>query len=623
MANIPTSGDDLLNGTKYADVISGGAGNDVIDGGAGDDYLDGGDGDDILIGGSGADHLFGGAGNDLFQVGGLDGDVISGGAGKDLVTLNLSASGVTLSAAAGGGWIVSSKNGAMKVDSVETLRFSDYDYSFTASNNKPRAFDDTVRATEDQGPATGNVLANDIDLDPGDRARLTVTDARTIDTALGQLVLSTDGTYAFTANAAVQALAAGEDLSVGTFSYTVSDGRSADVGALALSVRGANDAPVAAADIAAATEGGGAVAGSILANDSDIDHGARLWVVNVQPPLTPHGALTWNADGSYTYLADAHIAGLTDGATVTDTFHYTIADEWGATSQADLTITVRGVADGQTLVGTENYGDQLSGEDGSDIIQGLGGADLLKGNAGNDTLDGGTGNDTLHGGTGNDTLTGGEGFDDLRGGAGDDRLNGGLDGDDLWGGAGNDVLDGGDSTYSNEAHYEDDSAGVTADLAAGTAYGTATGVDTLINITDLWGGGGADSFSGNDRNNLLAGSDGNDRLFGQGGSDTLWGGRGDDMLLGGDGNDQFLYAWSDTYGQYGTSGRDTIADFHAGPGAADHIRFQGFQNWDYARLMTGTADDASGNAVISVPDGGSITLLGVHAASLVADDFWF
>ncbi len=489
MANIPTSGDDLLIGTKYADMISGGAGNDVIDGGAGDDYLDGGDGDDVLIGGSGVDHLFGGAGNDLFKVGSLDGDVISGGAGKDLVMFDLSASGVTLSAASGGGWLVNSGRGAVKVDSVETLRFTDYDYSFTATNNKPRAFDDAVRAVEDQGPATGNVLTNDIDLDPGDRARLTVTDARTVDTGFGQLVLSANGTYAFTANAAVQALAAGEDFSIGTYDYTVSDGRGGgDIGTVALSVRGTNDAPVAAADIAAATEGGGAVAGSILANDTDIDHGARLWVVNVQPPVTPHGSLTWNADGSYTYLADAHVAGLTDGTTVTDTFHYTIADEWGATSQADLTITVRGVADGQTLVGTENYGDKLSGEDGSDIIQGLGGADVLEGNAGNDTLDGGTGNDMLYGGAGNDTLTGGEGFDELRGGAGDDRLNGGLDADHLWGGAGNDVLDGGDSMYSNQAHYYEDTAGVTADLAAGTAYGIATGVDTLINSLRTVGG---------------------------------------------------------------------------------------------------------------------------------------
>ena len=120
---------------------------------------------------------------------------------------------------------------------------------------------------------------------------------------------------------------------------------------------------------------------------------------------------------------------------------------------------------------------------------------------------------------------------------------------------------------------------------------------------------------------MLAGDDGNDRLFGLGGNDTLWGERGDDMLVGGEGNDEFYYAWSDSYGH--PSGRDTIADFHAGPGDADHIRFQGFQNWDYARLIAATADDASGNAVISVPDGGSITLLGIHTASLVADDFWF
>ena len=39
-----------------------------------------------------------------------------------------------------------------------------------------------------------------------------------------------------------------------------------------------------------------------------------------------YGTLTIGADGSYKYIANSNIAGLNDGATVTDTFTYTLTD---------------------------------------------------------------------------------------------------------------------------------------------------------------------------------------------------------------------------------------------------------------------------------------------------------
>ena len=56
-----------------------------------------------------------------------------------------------------------------------------------------------------------------------------------------------------------------------------------------------------------------------------------------------YGTLTIGADGSYTYVASSDISGLSDGATVSDTFTYTLSDGT-ATTTADLVLTVIGGA---------------------------------------------------------------------------------------------------------------------------------------------------------------------------------------------------------------------------------------------------------------------------------------
>lgn len=60
------AGDDLVSGSKYADVLVGYDGNDRLVGNAGDDVIHGGKGNDTITGGLGADHLYGEAGKDTF-----------------------------------------------------------------------------------------------------------------------------------------------------------------------------------------------------------------------------------------------------------------------------------------------------------------------------------------------------------------------------------------------------------------------------------------------------------------------------------------------------------------------------------------------------------------------------
>lgn len=81
----PTTGDDSITGTWFADQIRGGDGDDVILGHGHLDLLSGGAGADTLRGGDGADTLWGGRDDqsgDLIE-GGQDDDVIGGGAGDD------------------------------------------------------------------------------------------------------------------------------------------------------------------------------------------------------------------------------------------------------------------------------------------------------------------------------------------------------------------------------------------------------------------------------------------------------------------------------------------------------------------------------------------------------------
>ncbi|MFZ4689196.1 MAG: beta strand repeat-containing protein [Polymorphobacter sp.] len=129
------AGDDIVKGSKVADVINGdagddrifaasgddiltgGLGNDYLDGGAGSDTVNGNNGDDTIIAGGGNDFLFGDAGNDVFLVAGSNGfDAFSGGAGID--TIRASANGAQIGIASITGVEIISAGGFSNVSIV-------------------------------------------------------------------------------------------------------------------------------------------------------------------------------------------------------------------------------------------------------------------------------------------------------------------------------------------------------------------------------------------------------------------------------------------------------------------------------------------------------------------------
>ena len=138
---------------------------------------------------------------------------------------------------------------------------------------------------------------------------------------------------------------------------------------------------------------------------------------------------------------------------------------------------------------------------------------------------------------GDDFLVGTSGNDTLSGLAGNDRLQGGL---------GNDRLDGGSGT--DTADYTDAGGAVTVSLASGSSSG-ALGVDRLISIENLLGGGYADTLTGDAAINRLEGGAGNDTLRGGDANDLLYGGGDNDLLYGEAGSERI----------YGETGDDTIS----------------------------------------------------------------
>ena len=314
------------------------------------------------------------------------------------------------------------------------------------------------------------------------------------------------------------------------------------------------------------------------------------------------------------YLEGGPGADTIDGGGGVDTLTY-----WH--SDAGVNVSLRtgrgsgGDAEGDTLSGVENiegstFNDRLAGDDndneltggpprpyaseprrgGDDSFFGFGGDDTIYGYDGDDYLDGGAGDDQLEGGVGDDQLEGGAGDDQLDGGAGDDQLDGGPGTDTLTGGAGDDRLDGG------------------------------AGAD-LLN-----GGAGADQ---------LDGGPGDDTLIGRSGTDTLTGGAGADLLNGGSSTDIFRFNRGDSLGSGDIilGSGDIIVDFRVAGANRDALDLRAF-NIDLTRdlesqglTLSGLIDadryGGTNDRKITLPDGGTITLLNIGSAALAMDDFTF
>ncbi|MDY6805386.1 MAG: cadherin-like domain-containing protein [Cyanobacteriota bacterium] len=210
--------------------------------------------------------------------------------------------------------------------------------------------------------------------------------------------------------------AANENGAAGDFSYSVSDGNDENNSAtqtITLDITPVNDPPVAVDDGPVFVTSGSDIPVDVLANDSDVDEGDELTIVDTTEVPT-RGRIGDDSSLIINYE-------VFTGAFGTEVLDYTISD--GA-SEATAIATI------EVLVVSEDA-DSLTGGDFNDVFEGAGGNDTLAGAAGNDSLLGNDDNDSLDGGAGNDSISGGDGNDTIVGGLGADSTSGG-NGDDVF-----------------------------------------------------------------------------------------------------------------------------------------------------------------------------------------------
>ena len=289
------------------------------------------------------------------------------------------------------------------------------------------------------------------------------------------------------------------------------------------------------------------------------------------------------------------------------------------------------------------YGDDgnysMYGGTGDDGIYASSGNNYAEGGDGNDSIYMGTGNDTVYGGNNNDSIYGGVGNDVLFGDAGNDRLEGSDGNDTLIGGAGNDSIVGGagsdkiilgDGFGVDTINGSEDVGNTDVDVLDAATMTTATTVNMSgPEAGTLTSGTNTATFSNIEQ--IVTGS-GADSITGSAGNDTITTGAGADRINAGAGNDTInLGAGTATDGAADVvvlqdgSGNDIIRGFDAPTGSGttftgvdklDVSNLYDLPAGDPARTPVRTNDvvvtnDGSGNAVLTFPNGESVTLIGV------------
>jgi len=463
-------------------------------------------------------------------------------------------------------------------------------------NDAPVAVNQTATTTENAA-TTIDVLSSATDVDASDI--LSVSAVNTTNTR-GSVSINPDGTLSYTPNGQFESLGQGAT-AIDSFSYTVSDGKGGtSTATINVTITGLNDAPVAVADAVATTRDTvlTLTAASLLANDRDIDSGDILSLIGVGNAV--NGSVTINDSGNVVFTPGT---GFTGNAS----FSYTIADQAGVTSTANVTVSVN-----------PDQGEVLSGlggrkrftiprGSGTTTIAGFGGvgrgdrpspaiiaeadtlvfqgADLIARNLLLDQV--GSDLELTFENVGNTKVVlkdfALENLDNLRtsNGASVNLAN---------------IFFNGDTSIRDSFDVFDANSTRNRVLRANTV----TFLNDLNNVVRGFDGS-ADVINGQGGNDTLYGLEGNDLLRGGTGNDFLYGDAGDDRLVGGLGADQFVFRTGEAF-EASDLGVDTIVDFNGAEGDKIALRRRTFASLS---SPVGNGLNANDFAVINAPTNGS------------------
>lgn len=183
--------------------------------------------------------------------------------------------------------------------------------------------------------AASGVLANDGDDESG-----TLTAAIVTGPAHGELAFNADGSFTYTPDA--------NFFGTDEFTYQATDGDAdSNIARVVITVTSQDDETTPTEDSYATNEGATLTVTAedgVLSNDVNLDDDD---LVADLVTSTTKGTLTFNADGSFTYVPNA-------GFTGTDTFTYTVDDGTATSDPVTVTLTVNAVNDAPTGV-TDSY----------------------------------------------------------------------------------------------------------------------------------------------------------------------------------------------------------------------------------------------------------------------------
>lgn len=294
----------------------------AYDGGWTTTAINTGSGDDTVFGWRSNDSVDGGPGSDIFVLRGLRaGYAIATQGGVTTITdINLA----------------DGNDGTDTLRNVEYVRFADatlLGLGAAPANRAPLATADTLSLGE-TASASINLLANDSDPDGNALSVIAIGGP-----ALHGALTLAGGVATYTANA--NWLKAGQTLSE-SFTYTLSDGALTSSATLAVTISGANDAPVVRASAASVTEDQARVALPALANASDPD-GDTLSLVSAH---AASGSVSLDG-GMIRYTPSAASQALDTGQSAADTISYVVSDGHG-TSTGTIALTISGITDLRT-----------------------------------------------------------------------------------------------------------------------------------------------------------------------------------------------------------------------------------------------------------------------------------
>ncbi|WLA62323.1 cadherin-like domain-containing protein [Bradyrhizobium diazoefficiens] len=269
----------------------------------------------------------------------------------------------------------------------------------TPVNDAPAAVNDSYNLTSGTPlviNAANGVLANDLDVDT---AHASLTAILNAGPAHGTLVLNSDGSFTYTADAGYS----------GTDSFTYSDGSlGSNTASVNLTIAPPPNGVTSGNDHLIISQGVTAldITDMLLANDTVTPAGTNFYISTINTAGLASGfSVTENSTTHHVFISiDTNFPA--NGKVAPDTsFTYTLHDASGNESTATATVTAYNVNTGANQIDLSSMTYDRS------YIDALSGNDNISAGSGVDKLIGGAGNDTIAGGPGADTLTGNAGSD--------------------------------------------------------------------------------------------------------------------------------------------------------------------------------------------------------------------